>query len=305
MNKVTVFGSYVTDLTVFAPHIPIIGETVFSGPFKMGPGGKGFNQAVAVKKAGSDVEFITKIGKDIFNSLAKESFNKFHISKKCLIESTKVGTGVALIIVDKNNGNNAIAVAPEACNDLSIEDVHKYKDIIMNSDVFITQFESNLLATYEAIKIAFESGAKVILNTAPMREFDYNILKYVDILIANEIEASSMTRIRYEDEESIKAMGNELSKLVNTVLITLGEKGVYCPSLIEDVIPAYSVETIDTTGAGDAFVGFFGACLSRGEPLDRSVKFAMAGSAISTTRYGTSPSIPEKKEIEEFLENIM
>lgn len=301
MNKITVFGSYVMDLTTFVPHIPVVGETVFSGPFKMGPGGKGFNQAVAAKKAGSEVNFMTKIGKDLFAPFARDSFDRFDISKKYLLESQEVGTGVALIVVDKNNGNNAIAVAPEACNDLRIEDVRKFKEIFETTDVLITQLEVNLEATYEAIKLASKSNAKVILNPAPMREFDLRILKYVDILIPNEIEASLMTRIPLGEIDSIKAMGDELRKLVQTVIITLGEKGVYCPSIKKEVIPACKVKTVDTTGAGDAFIGIFASYLSRNEKIEKAIEYAIIGSAISTTRYGTSPSIPSREEIEDFL----
>ncbi|PNR90732.1 ribokinase [Petrotoga sp. HWH.PT.55.6.1] len=306
MNKVTVFGSYVMDLTVFSPHIPVVGETVFSGPFRMGPGGKGFNQAVACKKAGAEVEFMTKIGQDFFAPFVKNSFDRFNISKEYLLESPTAATGVALIIVEEQTGKNAIAVATGACEELSPKDVQKSREIFMGSDVFLAQFEANLKATYEAIKLAKELGAKVLLNPAPVREFDHTILKYVDIIILNEIEASLMTNIPLEEtsfNRDISNIGTELNKLVKTVIITLGERGVYCPSIKNEIIPAYNVKTIDTTGAGDAFAGIFASYLSRGNTLEESIYYAMAGAALSTMKFGTSPSMPSKEEIELFLNN--
>jgi ribokinase len=305
LNEITVFGSYVMDLTTFAPHIPVVGETVFSGPFKMGPGGKGFNQAVAAKKAGSQVNFMTKIGKDLFAPFVKKSFDRFDISRDYLLESDSAGTGVALIIVDNNNGNNAISVAPEACNELTPEDVKNNKDIFTLSNVFLTQFESNLEATYEAIKLAKDSGAKVLLNPAPVKEFDHGILKYVDIIMPNEIEASLMTEIPLDGMKSLRAIANEIKKAVSTVIITLGEKGVYCPSIADSIIPACKVKTIDTTGAGDAFAGIFSSYLSKGESIKKAIDYARVGAALSCTKYGTSPSMPEKEDIEVFYKEFI
>jgi ribokinase len=304
MNRVTVFGSYVMDLTTFSPHIPVVGETVFSGPFKMGPGGKGFNQAVAARKSSSQVRFMTKIGRDLFAPFVREAFDRFGISRENLLESVDSGTGVALIIVDRNNGNNAIAVAPEACNELSVEDVRARKEIFESCDVFLTQFEANLEATYEAIRIAKGSDAKVLLNPAPVKEFDHAILKYVDVIMPNEIEASLMTDIPLDGLDSIKEIAQELGKHVETVVLTLGGKGVYCPSVSDDLIPACKVATVDTTGAGDAFAGIFASYLSRSKSIAEAIDYARVGAAISTTRFGTSPSMPEKDEIEALLNEI-
>ena len=303
-GKVTVFGSYVMDLTCLAPHIPVIGETVFSGPFKMGPGGKGFNQAVAARLSGADVQFMTKIGKDLFNSFVRESFDRFGISKEYLFESDEFGTGVALIVVDENNGNNAIAVAPEACNHLSVDDVRANERAFKDCEVFLTQFESNMDAMIEAIIISRENGATVVLNPAPAKAFDTEILKYVDIIIPNEIEASQITGISVVDVESAKAASRKLNEYVDTVIITLGGRGVYCEKISADIIPAFKVETIDTTGAGDAFTGIFTAYFARGNDLKTSVDYARAGAALSTTRFGTSPSMPSEAEIESFYEEL-
>lgn len=297
VNRVSVLGSFVVDLAVFSSHIPNPGETVFSESFKMGPGGKGFNQAVAAKRSGADVLFITKIGQDLFSILAEQAFEKYDLCKKYLLKSKTYGTGVALIIVNETNGNNAISVVPNACVDITLEDVEKNSEIFEKCDVFVAQFESNLQATYRAIELAKRSGAVTVLNPAPVREFDYEILKYVDILIPNEIEACLLAE-SFSNCNKVSKIAAKLEKFVDTVIITLGEKGVFCSKISHEIIPAIRVNTVDTTGAGDAFVGIFASYLSRNYSLRECVNFAIAGAALSTTRYGTSPSMPSQKEIE-------
>jgi len=261
MSRVAVFGSYVMDLTCFAPRIPKIGETVFSDRFKMGPGGKGFNQAVAAQKSGANTLFMTKIGKDLFNSFVKESFKRFGLSTKYLLESDMFGTGVALITVDITSGHNSISVVPNACEHITIDEVEKYAyEMLQNSDLLLTQLESNLEATYKFIEIAHSMGKTVVLNAAPFRPIGENVLKNVDIIILNEIEASQMTGIDISnfDIESIKKASKKLENLVSTVIFTLGEKGSYCTKVFtNNLIPSVKVKSIDTTGAGDAFVGIF------------------------------------------------
>lgn len=298
MNKVTILGSFVVDLTAFSPHIPQIGETVFANVFKYGPGGKGFNQAVAAKKAGADVVLMTKIGRDMFASVAEKAFESFSLDKSYLLKSENQGTGVALIIVD-DGGKNAIAVVPGACTDISIDEVYKSARIFQSCDVFIAQFEANLSATFEAMKIAKTAGATTILNPAPVRDFDKELFKYVDIIIPNEVEASQLTGISLDGTYDLFKIVSKLEMLVDTVIITLGEKGVFCSKISKNIIPAVKVNTVDSTGAGDAFVGIFASYFSRGVSLKDAIDYARVGAAISTTRIGTSPSMPAKSEIEE------
>jgi len=309
MSRIAVFGSYVMDLTCFAPRIPKIGETVFSDRFKMGPGGKGFNQVVAAQKSGANALFMTKIGKDLFNSFVKESFKSFGLSTKYLLESDIFGTGVALITVDITSGHNSIAVVPNACEHITIDEVEKYAyEMLENSDLLLTQLESNLEATYKFIEIAHLMGKTVVLNAAPFRPVGKNILKNVDIIILNEIEASQMTGVDISnfDIESIKKAAKKLESFVNTVIFTLGEKGSYCSKIsIDNLIPSLKVKSIDTTGAGDAFVGIFCNYFADGYSLNDAIKYATAGAALSTTKEGTAPSMPTREEIEELYENSL
>ncbi len=299
MSKVTVFGSYVMDLTCQAPHIPSPGETVLSGPFVMGPGGKGFNQAVASKRAGAQTAFISKIGQDLFGPYAKGAFDRFGLSKDYLFESEQDATAVALIVVETGTGQNAIAVAPGACDSLTVEDVQNSKHAFEGSSVFLTQFESNLDATAEAIALAHRSGAKVLLNPAPYREFDRSLLQRVDIILPNETECAQMTGLDTDDERQLRKAAALLAKDVDTVIVTLGDRGVYCPRISDDIIPAFAVETIDTTGAGDAFAGIFAAYLANGYELEKCIHFARVGAALSTCKFGTSPSMPTQSAIED------
>lgn len=173
------------------------------------------------------------------------------------------------------------------------------REFFKSCDVFIAQFEANLSATFEAMKIAKTAGAITILNPAPVRDFDKGLLKYVDIIIPNEVEASQLTGISLDGVNDLFKIASKLEMLVDTVIITLGEKGVFCSKISRNIIPVVRVNTIDSTGAGDAFVGIFASYLSRGVSLKDAIDYARVGAAISTTRIGTSPSMPTKNEIEE------
>jgi ribokinase len=301
MAKVTVFGSYVMDLTCKAPHIPVVNETVLSGPFVMGPGGKGFNQAVAARQAGADVTFITKIGKDLYSPFVKDAFDRFDLTKDYLLESDDLATGVALIVVENENGNNAIAVAPGACEGLTVTDVREARSAFKGSAVFITQLESNLEATEEAMAQAKEAGATVVLNPAPYRPISTDFLAHVDVLVPNEVECDCMTGISVTDDASAREAASKLAEWVDTVIITLGDRGVFCPCIQDTIIPAFQVDTIDTTGAGDAFAGILGAQLAEGCEMEEAVRHALVGAALSTTAFGTSPSMPKRTEIDDAI----
>ena len=298
MPKVCVFGSYVMDLTCYAPRIPTVGETVLAGSFVMGPGGKGFNQAVAARLADVETCFISMIGDDDFKPFVIAAFERFGLAQDYMFESIDEPTGVALITVEQEQGDNSIVVATGACNALSPLHVQQSEAAFIGADVFLTQFEANLEATYTAIKMAHRHGAKVILNTAPYRQFNLEILKFVDILVSNETECAQLVGGKIDTQDALEAAASGLSERVDTVIVTLGGGGVYCPQVSDSILPAYSVNSIDTTGAGDAFSGIFAAYLARGESIEESIHYAQVGAAISTTINGTAPSMPVRSVIE-------
>jgi ribokinase len=304
-EKVTVFGSFVVDVMARTPHLPVPGETVIGSLFKMGPGGKGFNQGVAAHKAGAEVTMITKLGKDMFAEVALDAMKALDMDISNLFYSEEIETGIALIMVDEETSENKIVVVPGACNTISDEEVESIFDIVKDSGYLLTQLETNISAVDKIIDIAYKKGVKVILNTAPVQPISDEILRKVDLITPNEVEAEILTGICIDSEESaMKAAKWFFDKGVKNVLITLGSRGVFIATDHKhEIIPAYKVNAIDTTGAGDAFNGGLVAALAEGKDLWEATKFANALAAVAVQRLGTTPAMPTRKEIEEFFEN--
>lgn len=302
-KKITCLGSFVVDLTSRAEHLPVPGESIVTDFFKMGPGGKGSNQAVAAKRAGADIKLMTKIGDDILAQVAKESFKKEGFDEKYILVDKEYFTGIALIMVDKNTAQNSIMVAPGACEHITTEDVEIFRNEIETCEIFLTQFEVNIDAIENAIDIAHRNKKIIVLNTAPVREVSDELVKKASIITPNEIEASILTGVEVVDLESARKASNVFfDKGVSQVIITLGKKGAYVNDGKKDfIVEPIDVKTIDTTGAGDAFTGGFVTALSEGFSLVESVEFATATAALSTTKIGTAPSMPYRKEIDELI----
>ncbi len=302
MGNVTVFGSFIVDLAFRGDRLPVPGETVF-GKFIMGPGGKGSNQAVAAKLAGADVSLITALGEDIFADVALKFYKEIGMNDGFIYRAKDSHTGVASIGVETKSGQNQIMVAPGACDEISEEVIQKASEFLQ-AKIFLTQFECNLAAVVLAITLAKNKyGALTILNPAPAKEFDSSVLSCVDIIVPNETEASFITGVPLAEYEFHKKAAAKLAEKVRTVIITLGGKGVYCPSVSEEILPAFKVKAIDTAGAGDAFCGVLAAALAENQPLATAIRFAQAGAAISVTRHGTAPAMPRRAEIEELIKN--
>lgn len=302
--KITVLGSFVVDLMSRTPHLPARGETVFGGPFKLGPGGKGSNQGVAAHKSGADVTMVTKLGRDEFAQIALQSFKSVGMRTDYVFFDDKHETGAALILVEDGTAENEIVVSIGACNYITDEEVESVREEIKNSKVLLTQLETNLSAVYKAIDIANEYGVMVVLNTAPVQPIPQEIFKKVDILTPNETEASILSGIQVKDLEGAKKAAEYfVEKGVKSVVITLGANGVYVKSKeFEGHVPAFKVENVvDTTGAGDAFNGGFATALAEGKNIKEAAIFGNAVAGISVTRIGTAPSMPTREEVDEFL----
>lgn len=304
-KKITVFGSFVVDLMGRCPHLPVPGETVKGSLFKMGPGGKGFNQAVAAHKAGADVTMVTKVGKDAFADLAIETMTRLGMDTKRVFCSDQAETGTALIMVDENTSQNEIAVILGACDTISDEEVESVSDLLDQSDYLLIQLETNVSSVRKAVEMAYDKGVKIILNTAPVQPVSDSILSRVELITPNEVEASILSGIPVTDEESAgKAADYFFNKGVKNVLITMGSKGVYIATgKRRGLLPAYQVDAVDTTGAGDAFNGGLAAALAEGKDLWEAAKFANALAAISVQRIGTTPAMPERFEIDAFIKS--
>ena len=302
-KKIVVFGSFVVDLMGLGPHLPEPGETVKSGFFKMGAGGKGFNQGVAAHKSGGDVTMITKLGKDSFAEIALGTMRELGMDTSRIIQTEEYATGVALIEVDENSGQNAIMVIPSSCDHITDAEVAALKEVIEGADILLTQLETNMSSIKGVIDVAHAAGKTIILNTAPVQPVEDELLSKVTIVTPNEVEASILTGVKVVDEESAaRAAEWFFQRGVKKVVITMGGMGAYVSDGTRaGLTPAFKVNAIDTTGAGDAYNGGFVTALSEGSDIFGAARFAAATAALSVQRLGTTPSMPTRAEIEDFL----
>ena len=301
-KKVVVFGSFIVDLTARASHHPMPGETVFGSSFRMGPGGKGFNQAVAAHKAGADVEIVTAVGNDAFQHILFDTMECLGMASSVMVSENR-STGTALITVDENSGQNEIVVVTAACEEMNEAAAESVRPLLEDADILLMQFEIGMSAIIRASEIVRKAGGMVILNPAPVRDFPESLYRNIDLIIPNETEAEKLTGISIEDENAALAAARYFeAQGVSDVLITLGERGAFLYSHGTPLmIPPYQVKCIDSTGAGDAFCGGLVTALAEGKKLEDAAVFASATAALSVTRAGTAPSMPYRKEIDSFL----
>lgn len=295
--KVLVLGSFNADLVVKTPRFPQPGESLIGGPFAIGAGGKGSNQAVAAAKLGANVTMVAKIGTDVFSNLAMDVLQGAGIDTSKIVRDAEVATGVAVIEVENDTAENSIVVAPGANESMTVEDVEAANDAFVVADVFLTQLENNVEINEYAIAKAKEMGKTVILNPAPAKIVSDETLGRVDYITPNETEAEFYTGIKIETREDMdKAAAMFKSKGVKNVLITLGSRGVYVNSEeagLVDIIPSCKVENpVDTTGAGDSFNGALAAGLAAGCDLRTAIEFGCAVAAVAVSRNGAAASMP-------------
>ena len=303
MSKVVVVGSYVVDLMSRTPHLPKPGETVLGGPFQMGPGGKGGNQATAAARSGSEVTFLTKLGDDVFGREALKHFNKENVNIEYIKVDPVQATGAALIEVDEK-GENSIVVALGACGTITEAEVVEAEEKISEADIVLIQLETSIEAIVTTVKLARTHGVPIILNPAPYQEFPREILRDVAYITPNETEAFELTGIEVIDESTALTAAQRIHELgVQSVIITLGNKGafLYTGGDKGELIPSFRVEAVDTTGAGDAFNGGFAHAISNGYSVKNAMRFANAVAALSVTKIGTAPAMPYRREVDALL----
>ena len=303
MKKAIVFGSFVVDLMTRTPHLPTPGETVKGSMFAQGPGGKGFNQAVAAKRAGADVLISTKLGKDSLANIAYDKLKAENMSTECVFETDKASTGTALIMVDEKTSQNQIVVTSGACDTFDEDDIQKIIPHIKDCSFLLTQLETNIDAVENIICKAKENDVFVILNPAPVQKIDDELYKKIDIITPNEVEASILTDIKINNENDAKQAADAfLKKGVKNVIITLGKKGVFVTNGKKyELIGNYDVDVLDTTGAGDAFNGGLLASLCEGMDIWSASRFANVVSNLAVTRLGTANAMPSREEIDDFI----
>lgn len=303
-NKpVVVMGSFVADLAFRTAKLPAWGETYMGDSFKLGPGGKGSNQAVAAARAGAHVSFISKLGRDPFGDLARKTYRDEGIDATCVFE-TETPTGAAAIIIDATTGENAIIVVPGACFELTPEEVERARPLIQQAAIFITQLELSLPTVEFGLKLAHSLNVPTILNPAPGCVPPDSIFQYCDYITPNETEAEVLTGIRVVSlEDAEKAADALLARGVGNVVITIGARGalVKNPGTRQHVPACNAGPAVETTGAGDAFNGGFAVALAEGQDIVQATRFGCAVAGISVTRPGTAPSMPSRKEVDHLL----
>jgi ribokinase len=300
---VAILGIFVADLAFRANRVPAIGETITGSGFKMGPGGKGSNQAVAAARAGAKVTIISRIGRDDFGAVARSTWDREGISAR-VHEVDDQPTGAAFIYVNDRTGENAIIVVPGAAASITPADVDAAADAIRSAAVFVTQLEQPVDAAIRGLEIARAAGVATIFNPAPAEPVPDAIYPLCDYVTPNESEASLLTGVAVRSiDDARQAAEVFLAKGVGTALITLGENGALLHSRSASLhIPAFSAgPVVETAGAGDAFNGGFAAALARGDMPADAARFASALAGISVTRPGTAPSMPMLAEIEALL----
>ncbi len=302
MTRVLVVGSSNTDMIVRVPRIPRPGETILGGAFAMAAGGKGANQAVAAARAGGRVTLVARVGDDLFGRQAREGFVRDGIDARFVLTTPGAPSGIALITVDER-GENSISVASGANARLSVADVEAAGGAFDAADVVLLQLESPLDAVDAAARAAKGRGIPVILNPAPARELDDALLRLVSVLTPNESEAEMLAGVPVRDADGAREAARRLrDRGPATVVVTLGERGVYALSEgFEGPVPAFAVEAVDATAAGDVFNGALAVALAEKRPLAEALRFAQAAAAISVTRPGAQPSAPTRAEIGAFL----
>lgn len=304
MNKVCVLGSMNMDLVVKVNDVPRVGETILSKSFEKIVGGKGANQAIAAKRCGAKVSMIAKIGNDDNGQILKQKLEEDNIDVKYVFKDNKEATGIAIIMVNEN-GNNSIIVVSGSNMTIDDEEVEASIEKIKESDILISQFEVSEKIILKAFKKAKELEKLTILNPAPAKKINEELLKVTDIIVPNETEAEVLTGIKVNTLGDANEAGQIfLEKGVKFAVITLGSKGaaVIGPDFCE-LVPAYKVNAIDTTAAGDSFIGALSSKLKFEEinklNLINAVKFGNKVSSISVQRKGAQPSIPYLREVEE------
>jgi ribokinase len=305
MKFVTVMGSYVADMAFRTEKLPAWGETYMGKEFRLGPGGKGSNQAVAAARAGARVSFISKLGRDALGDIARQTYREEGIDTRHLLD-TEAATGAAAIILDAKSGENAIIVVPGACFGLTPEEVAEARDLIAESAVFLTQLELALPTVGFGLELAHSLGVTTILNPAPGCELRDSVYPNCDFLTPNESEAEVLTGIRVRSvDDAERAADALLGRGVGTVVVTLGAQGALVKNrtLREHVAAVDAGSVLETTGAGDAFNGGFAVALAEGRAIVDAVLFGCAVAGISVTRAGTAPSMPRRGEVDRLLES--
>lgn len=315
-GSITVVGSFVMDFIFETPKRPVKGESVIGRSFNMAAGGKGANQAMQAALLGADVWMVGRVGEDMFGDMQLESLSKAGVNVDFVVRDRHHGTGVAAVVLDAD-GDNSIVMVPRANAACSVDDVTKAASRIENSDTILLQLEIPVKVTRRAMKIARDSGKTVILDPAPACAIEDYFYENADIITPNETEASILSGVEVTDLASAcRAASVMHDRGARAVVVTLGDKGALLSAVqgsgftahgsgfAEKTVlhfPPRRIKAVDTTAAGDAFAGALAVFLGEGCSIADAVKLAGAAGALCATRRGAQPSLPARKDFDEFI----
>lgn len=298
-GRIVILGVFVADTTYRAERQPRMGETILGNSFVLGPGGKGSNQAVAAARAGGDVHFASKLGRDAFADIALKLWAEAGVIP-AVTQHEDSYTGAACIFVEQSTGDNAIIICPGVAGTISPADIAAQADLITGAAVFVTQLEQPMDAAGAALATARKGGARTILNPAPAAPLSDDLLALCDFVVPNESETEALTGLPVANEaDAERAAAALIARGAGAAVITLGARGalfhdgrstVHVPALVAGPV-------VETTGAGDAFTGGFAAALAQGMDPVEAARFGCATAGISVTRRGAAPSMPSRAEI--------
>ncbi|GAB4459225.1 MAG: ribokinase [Anaerolineales bacterium] len=302
MPSILVVGSLNADLVVRAPRFPQPGETISGEDLQVLPGGKGANQAVAAARLGAKVSMLGRVGRDNFGDFLLDNLKTNNVNSS-LVQRDDASTGTAIIVVDAD-GQNSIVLSPGANGKVSPADVEHAS--FSTLDLLLLQLEIPTPTVFRAAQLARQNGVRVLLNPAPARPLPDELIALADFLIPNETELSLLTGMDVSGVSSAEAAARKLlERGAQNVIVTLGGKG----ALIVDKstsrhVEAFKVDVVDTTAAGDAFIGGFAVALDTASSLADAVRYGCACGALACTKFGAQPSLPGRTEVEAFLARL-
>ena len=302
-NHVTIVGSLNVDTTMKVKRMPLPGETIAALSKTNAAGGKGANQAVAAARSGAETAFVGQVGDDAGGKMMINGLNDNNVDTTGIHVDDQAGTGSAAILLDES-GQNSILVYGGANQQLSVKEVEDARDQIAAADFVIAQFETPQEVALDAFKQAKKHGVTTLLNPAPAHEILPELLKYTDVITPNESECALLTGIEITDEESmLKSADYFRERGVKHLLITLGSKGVfYSTPTAHGLVPAFKVKAVDTTAAGDTFLGALSSQLEKDlSNVDKALVYAQRASSLTVQQMGAMPSIPNHDAVLEAL----
>jgi len=302
MGRIVVLGSLNTDLVASVRHLPRPGETVLADSLHTFPGGKGGNQAAAAARLGGVVRMVGRVGTDTFGEGLLTSLEKDGVDTSGVARDARAPTGTALILVDPR-GENVIAVSPGANATLGQDEVERAIQSVDSGGLLVLQLEIPATVVRQAIEGARKRRIRVLLNAAPVREFDPAVIAGLDILVANEPETSALVGRPVTDVGSASDAARALhDRGVGLAVITLGAAGsVFCENGEAERVEPFQVVAVDSTGAGDAFVGALAVALTGGVELRLALRYANAAGATAASRAGAQSSLPRRADLEQLV----